>query len=304
VNTLLCNLLSSEQAIVLNPHLPVWFNPQWMNPVAALNKLTPKVLVCFKNDNPIAFLPFYEKTFITIRKALNPALVYYCPIVFITPDRKHSNREMLLEYEIIKQMGEFLSKRYNRVAINLSPELFDIRGFKDAGFSAKPQYTFCKDLTKTEDFFSDEMTKLRKAQKFEYEFVNNFDPERHLELLYQMYSRKKHPFSVDRNGMLLLLHSLNNAGMIEQYTINKNGIVVSSMLNLLDKGKTVYGWQAASEQEDMKNGVSLLMFWNMFKTLSERFEVYDLCGANVKGPSRLKAAMGAELKLFFQVIKN
>lgn len=304
MNTLLCRFLSPEQALSLNPNLPVWFNPLWMNPIAHNSKIIPKVLVCFKNDNPIAWLPFYEKCFMTLKKAYTPLLVYYCPLVFDFPDRKKTNRELLLEYEITFELGEALKKNYKRIHLNLNPGVYDVRGFKDAGLKAEPQYTFIKDLNNPAEFFPDEMTKLRKAQKHDYVFAKAFHPERHLDLLYQMYARKKHPFPIERDGLLKLLIDLYKAGFIEQYTISLRDTIVSSQLNIIDKGETVFGWQAATEPEALKNGVSILMFWNLFRCLSERYIIYDWCGANVKGPSRLKAAMGADLKLFFQIRKS
>jgi hypothetical protein len=227
VNTLLCRFLSPEQALALNPDLPVWFNPLWMNSNATLSKTTPKVLICIKNDNPIAFLPFYEKSFITLKKAFNPTLVYYSPLVLDTPERKNPNRELLLEYEITKEMGETLMRAYKRVLLNLNPGVFDVRGFKDAGLAAIPHYTFYKDLSNPEGFFTDEMTKLRKAQKNDYVFSKGFSPERHVDLLFQMYARKKHPFPVDKEGLLALIRDLYKAGLIEQYTISKQGKTVS-----------------------------------------------------------------------------
>lgn len=304
MNKLLCKILSPEQAINLNSDLPVWFNPKWMNPIAELYKITPKVLTCYKNDNPVAFLPYYEKSFLTLRKAFNPNVVYYSPLVYFIPERKNSNRELLLKYEISKLMGVTIKNEYKRILLNISPDVYDIRGFKDAGLVAIPQYTFIKDLTNHDAFFPDEMTKLRKAQKLDYTYSVSFHPEQHLDLLYRMYSRKEHPFSIDRTALLILIKKLHKECLIEQYTITKQDRIVSSMINILDKQNSVYGWQVASEPEDMKNGVSVLMFWNVFQSLSEKFNTYDWCGANIKETSRLKAAMGAELKLFFQIKKG
>ncbi len=275
-----------------------------MNSIAKLYKITPRVLTCYKNNNPVAYLPFYEKSFITIKKAYNPTMVYYCPVVFNFTERKNPNREMLLEYEITKTMGDALWSNYRKVLLNLNPELYDIRGFKDARFIVKPHYTFVKDLKTPEGFFIDEMTKLRKAQKNDYIFSKNYNPERLLDMLYKLYSRKKHSFPIERERLLTLINDLYKADLIEQHTIMKEGKVVSSMFNILNSGNTLVAWLTATEEEDLKNGVSLLMFWNLFQTYSDRYEFYDLCGANVKGPSRVKAGMGADLKLFFQISKG
>jgi hypothetical protein len=275
VNTLICRFLSPEQTKELSPDLPVWFEPFWMNPIASLFKITPKVLVCFKNDNPIAFLPFYEKSLLTVKKAYNPVLVYYCPLVFNIPPKKDANRELLLEYDITVLMGETLKRNYNRILLNLSPNVFDMRGFKDSGLTASPHYTFYINPEHSNNIFPDERTKLRKSLKEDYRFSKYFSPEKHLDLLYKMYSRKNHLFQVNKRDLVSLLIELNNSGLIEQFVIKKKDKIVSSLINIIDRENMAYGWQVASEPEDMQNGVSILMFWSIFKELSGRNMIFD-----------------------------
>lgn len=303
MNTILCNTVTPEQAYKLNPSLPFWLSPAWMNSLAALHKITPQVLVCSKNDNPAAFLPSYIKSFITLKKAYNPTLSYYSPLAFALPDRKQPNRELLLEYEITKAMGDFLHRNFQRVMLNLSPELYDIRGFKDAGLKVSPQYTFIRDLTVKTDFFSSEMKKLRSAEKEGFAFNSEFNPKRLLELVFGMYHRKRHPFPFDQDALLELLLKLHKAGLAEQYNVVKDDKIVSSIVILPGKEKICYGWLTASDTQFMQKGASLYLYRELFKVLADRFDAFDMCGANSRGPSRLKAALGAELKLFFQISK-
>lgn len=303
MNIIFCNTVTPEQAHKLNPSLPFWFDPVWMNSLAELHKLTPQVLVCCKNDNPAAFLPLYIKSFITLKKTYNPTLSYYSPLVFMLPDRKQPNRELLLEYEITKAMGDFLHKSFKRIILNLDPGVFDIRGFKDAGLKVNPHYTFVRDLTVQTDFFSSEQKKLRSAEKEGYEFNSEFNPGRLLELVYGMYNRKQHPFPFEQKDLLDLIRKLHKAGLVEQHNVVNDDRIVSSIMILPGTDKTCYGWLTASEQTQMQKGASLYLFRELFKVLSEKFESFDMCGANSRGPSRLKAALGAELKLFFQIGK-
>jgi hypothetical protein len=303
VNTILCKLVTPEQAISYNPSLPVWYNPVWMNALAKLHKIAPRVLICFKNDNPIAFLPLYEKRFVTLKKAYNPLLVYYSPLFFNLPERKKSNRNLLLEYEAVKCMADFLNATYKRVVLNLNPRQEDIRGFRDAGFKLLPQYTFIQDLTTDAEFFLGEEARLRKARTEGYNFSRKAKPEEHLELVYKMYQRKQHPFLSDRAALLKLIAELLEKGLVEQYNVWKDDLIVSSMLIIAAPGNTAYGWMTASNPQEMKKGASLFMFSELFKALAEQYVKFDMCGANSRGPSRLKAALGADLELFFQVVK-
>jgi hypothetical protein len=301
VSSILCSWGAAEQACKSNPALPFWFNPVWMNAIAELHQVTPKVLIASKKDNPIAFLPIYEKRLIAFKKAFNPVLAYYSPLHFELPDRKIPNRELLQEYEVMSEIGACLRSNYKRVLLNLAPNVSDIRGFRDAGMTASPQYTFIKDLTTGFEVHKNEMTTLRKAEKQGFTFDEEFNPEVHLDLVYGMYSRKGHPFRIKREALAGMIQILGKHDLLLQCNVRDGHKIVSSILILKDKGKICYAWLTGSEQEAMKSGASIFLFRELFGRLRKEYSYLDLCGGNSQGPSRLKAALGAELKLFFQI---
>jgi hypothetical protein len=285
----------------LNPELPFWFSPAWMNALAELHQVNPKVLIASKNDNPLAFLPVYEKRFITFKKAFNPVLAYYSPLIFNLPERKLPGRELLLEYDITTAAGAFLKANFKRVLLNLAPDTTDIRGFRDSGLTAVPQYTFIKDLSTGFAVHKNEMTTLRKAEKQGYTFDGEYNTVELLELVYGMYERKSHPFRVRRDALATMIAKLHEQGLVAQYNLKAGSRIVSSILILKNGGETCYAWLTGSEQEAMKNGASVLLFRELFNALQIDYRYLDLCGGNSAGPSRLKAALGADLKLFFQL---
>jgi len=274
-----------------------------MQELAELHQLTPVVLTASKNDNPLAFLPIYEKRLFAFRKAFNPVLVYYSPLYFTIPERKLPGRELQLEYELSMEMGAFLRGNYKKVLLNLNTDTLDVRGFKDAGLNAVPQYTFIRDLNASFEIHRNEMTTLRKAEKRGFTFDAEFCSESLLQLLYGMYERKSHPFRINRNKLAGLLSVISQNGILKQYNVRDNGRIVSSILVLADKGDTCYAWLAGADPDAMKDGASVFMYRELFSTLQKDFRYLDLCGANSKGPSRLKAALGADLKVFFQIAK-
>jgi hypothetical protein len=301
VSSIQCSWGAAEQALKLLPSLPFWFNPVWMNALAELHQITPRVLITHYNDNPVAFLPVYEKKLLTLRKAYNPVLAYYSPVLYITDDRKVPNRTLLLEYELAREMGAALKTSYRKILINLNPETYDIRGFRDAGLKATPQYTFIKDLETGFQVHKNEMTTLRKAEKQGFTFDADRCPERLLELVYGMYSRKSHPFRINRAKLGKLIKTMFDNNLVEQYNVRQGKDIVSSILILQDGGEVCYAWLTGSEPSAMQQGVNIYLFRELFNSLGKRFHHLDLCGANSQGPSRLKAALGAELKLFFQL---
>lgn len=298
-----CEIDSPEAGNAVYDARSVWLQPAWMNGFAELYDIKPRILYCFKEGNPVAILPFYEKRKLGFNKAYNPVLVYYSPVHLHLPDKKYPNHNLLLQYDIFQNMGDFLQANYKRVALNLNTQVYDIRAWKTAGFAVQPVYTFIQTLAAPVEFFQTEQRALRKSQNLGYSFDCNFVPDKLLELVYGMYERKKIPFNVPRNKHLTLLKTLHKAGLIEQYNVLKSGEIVSSMLIITSGGDTAFAWQTATNEEDMKSGAGLLMFWEVFQALKHRYTYLDLCGGNSGGPSRLKAALGAVLTLFFQITK-
>ncbi|MBM4399087.1 MAG: hypothetical protein FJ041_01985 [Candidatus Cloacimonetes bacterium] len=303
MSNLSCRIASPHEIDSAKVSLPVWYNPVWMQSIADLYGILPQILICSKDQRDIAYLPYYTKKLLTLKKAYNPVLVYYCPLIFIYEARKNLNRDLLFEYEIIKEMGGYLNKNYRRINLNLSPDIYDSRGFKDAGLTTKPLYTFTLDLKEDTLFFPDEMKKLRRAQKQDFSFDTVFELNGFLELLYSMYDRKTHTFPITRNDLKNLLLKLHEAEIIDQYNIRDGNGIVSSQIVLKEVGRKVYCWLAATEAAALNKGASILMYWQLFQHLKTDYQNCDLCGANSSGPARLKAALGAELKLFFQVSK-
>jgi hypothetical protein len=148
-----------------------------------------------------------------------------------------------------------------------------------------------------------EMRTLRKAEKHNFTFKSEFNPERLLEMMYGMYARKQHPFRVNREKLKALISTVYQNDFLKQYNIFDGDRIVSSLFILSDKGDTCYAWLAGTEPEAMKEGAGILIFRELFQELKKDFRYLDLCGANSKGPSRLKAALGAELKPFYQIVR-
>ena len=270
---------------------------------ADVNSSTPLVLACWKDAKPVACLPFYEKKRLQLLMAYNAVSVYYSPVVFRLTDRILPNHNLLLQYEITGCMGKFLKQRYFRINLNLLPDVYDTRGFREAGIDVVPLYTYIKQLRNPIPFFNHEMTSLRKARKQEYDYNVEYRSGVLPDLLYRMFARKDLPFNIAKCKLHFLLDSLVEAGLVEQHNLISHDRIVSSCIIITGIGNTAYAMATASEPEDMKAGASILLYSHIFDNLAKRYLYLDLCGANSFGPSRLKAAMGAELKVFFRLSK-
>lgn len=299
-----CRFLAPEQLPLPAQDLPVWFNPEFMAAIAALFNIKPMVCLCCDGDNPVALLPFYEKSKLGLKQAYNPLLVYYSPLNILLPVRKHNNRTQLQTYEIGQAMAETLKKNYWRVLLNLTPDTLDIRCFQAAGFSVQTRYTYWMHLQSEPEFFPPEQRAIRKAEKAGFGFIEEYVPEAFLDMLSSLYERKQHPFPIGRIAHLELLDRLHAHNLIKQYNVRDETRVIGSILVIPDKNGRIYGWQSATQTQAQKSGASIFLYSQLFNLLKSDYRIMDLCGANAQGPSRLKAALGAELKVFFQIRKH
>ncbi len=281
--------------------LSVWFDPLWMNQIAEINQQKALYLIVEKNGNIQAACPLYTRKILWQSQANSPILNFYSPIMFFLPVRKYPNEIMLQKLEITHRMADFLKTNFNVVRLTFNPEIEDMRGFQQNGFHAIPVYTFILNLLQPLNFFKNEKTTLRKAQTFNWEFNEDFRPGEFLDLLYLMYKRKAKELKVNKQEHENLLKKLHTYGMISQYNITNSSEILSANIVLHDNGLTAYDWQTATRKDAMNQGASILLFDKMFTTLKEKYHYLDLCGATAPGPSRLKAALGAELTQIFQI---
>ncbi len=295
-----CRFLSLDDLGDLGENLPIWCNPQWMNQISELYQIKPCILVCEMNEQPAGYLPMYEKSRYLLRKIYSPVLAYYNPLIFHLEEKKCPNRNLLLEKEMSQQIGKYLRKNYSAVSLNLQPRYMDVRGFSAAGYRIDVLYTYLINLEKEIIFFKNEMTSLRKAQKAGYRFGEGFSPEAALTLIYGVYQRKRHPFDADKAKLLKTIENLYQANLMRQYNLYAKDKIISSIFLLLN-GQNVYAWLMGTEASALKNGAAIMLFWDLFHHLQDKYKTLDLCGGNSTGPSRVKAAVGAELMPFYRV---
>jgi hypothetical protein len=114
--------------------------------------------------------------------------------------------------------------------------------------------------------------------------------------------RQERTLNIPRDKHLKLLHELNKDGILIQVNASHDNKVISSLLILNDvANKTLYAWQNGADPEYFSTGVAILVHDEVIKRYRTDYLLYDLCGANLQSVSRFKAAIGAELRLFFRL---
>ncbi|MBN2830294.1 MAG: GNAT family N-acetyltransferase [Candidatus Cloacimonetes bacterium] len=284
--------------------LPLYANRTFCQAIADLHNIELSYLIVYNSGELWALMPMFEKTRYGIRQLITPILSYYNPIVWLLPEQQRPNKNLLHKLEITSIISDYLIENYRIMNINLSPETYDVRSFQNAGITAKPMFTFLYNLSPDYEpnFFAKEGTSLRKAQRMGIEIREEFLPDQFISLLEKTNERQERTFNISREKHLRLLKTLSDAGMMIQLNAFYNDSLISSLLILNDtENKALYAWQNGTNPEYLHSGVAIFLHYHAIMKYKESYLLYDLCGANHPGISRFKAAIGAELKLFFRL---
>ena len=293
--------LAAPSAEALPEGLPLWLRPELMAAVSALHGVEGKHLVVYKGEELLAMLPVYEKKRLGRLGIVSPTGSYYQGMHFFWEQGSTPTRRIMETQEICASVAKWLLKHYKHIRINLCTHNTDVRGFTWNGFTAKPLYTFEHKLGEPLKPQRDEREKLKRAEKQGYNFGESLDANTFIDMSKAMYDRKSHTSGLDLPGLKDYIGSLNKAGILKQFNVLRDVKVVSTNLLLADEGWAAYTILRASEPAEMKLGVSTWHSMKLVESLQGRYRVLDFCGGNVPAVARFKAALGLELKLFFQI---
>ncbi len=272
-----------------------------MQAVEKLHNLEARQLKVFKGDQLIALLPVYEKKLLGYKGLACPAGSYYQGLNLWLEDSSPAPRKLLDTLQITQTLAEYLKSHYHRIQLNLSPETQDIRGFTWSMLKAKPLYTFVSATEVQLKPLPDERKKINLAVSKGYEFSWELDLDAFFALFKAMNARKQRSLGFTYPGFRLFLEELSQAGIMRQGNLEKNGKIISSNI-LLKDGNKAYTVFRATDNEALKTGASSLHSLRLLEyAKAEGITDMDFCGGNVKEVARFKAALGLELKPFYQI---
>lgn len=272
-----------------------------MQAVAELHNRESFHLKCFKGDELVAVLPMYENKMLGYRALVSPSTSYYQGLNLWLPDNINPSRLLLEKLHITELIAQYLKTRYKRIHFNLTPDFTDVRSFTWAGLKAKPLYTFYSCLQGEEKTLSDESKKLSKALRHGYTFAQEFLPKEFIRLTKDLNSKKGINLGVSFTKLEAFITKLHAAGLLRQYNVYEGNSVVSSNILLAATNGMAYTVLLATADDAMKNGASTMHSLKLLDILKGEFSFLDFCGANVQDVARFKAALGLELRVFYQI---
>lgn len=259
-------------------------------------------LLCHKGKELVAAMPLYEKKSLGIRRLIIPMSAYYQGLWFFWPSGRKENRILLDELKISERVAAFLRNRYKRIHLNLSIHNYDVRGFDWAGFKARPLYTFIQDLSHPFAPLKDEREKIRRASKQDMTLEKDFQPEQFIWMLKELYRRKNKRLGVSWERFGIWMERLHAKELLHQYNLRRGDEIISSNLMLASAtDDTAYSIMRCTTDVGLKQGASTLHSGLLVEKLKGSFRFVDFCGANYPEVARFKAALGFDLRVFFQL---
>lgn len=280
---------------------PLWLNPTLLKAVSDLDQVEASYLCCYKGDVLKAVMPLYEKKSLGIKRVVAPLGSYYQGVWWQETQAQATARVLLDRLNICSELANFLKSHYKRINCNLHPHNTDVRGFTWNQLKAVPLYTFVHDLAEPVSLLKDERIKQKRAQERGYEFVEKFEPELFVDRLKDLYQRKQHSSGLNYTRLKNWLGTLHQAGLLHQFNLMREGRIASSNILLSADGELAYSVMRTTAPEEMKNGASTLHSLMLVESLKQRYHKIDFCGGNQPEVARFKAALGFELKIFFQL---
>ncbi|HNX00977.1 MAG TPA: GNAT family N-acetyltransferase [Candidatus Cloacimonadota bacterium] len=286
---------------------PLHSQPDFMNTFAKAYQLDSGCLVAYDEDEPAGFLPIFIRKKFGLSSVVNPQLYYYHHITFKLETGMHPNRMMQRKLDICRELSAFMKKNFQKIFMNLAPSVCDVRGFTWSKLQAVPLYTFLIPLKTIDpsDYFKNERNLLNKAARDGVRIEEGKNIAEFLRLMRMTVHRQKIMFAISEDSHVQLLEELFNHGFVRQFNAYINDKIVATFLILMDKSlDTVYAWQHYTDPSHFSSGVSPFFMDRLFHLLKDEFSIFDYCGANHPAISRYKAAMGADLHLFFRIQGN
>jgi len=89
---------------------------------------------------------------------------------------------------------------------------------------------------------------------------------------------------------------------ITQYNAKMDGLVKSSRIVVRSENeKKIYDFLSASDPDSLSSGINSLLVDKIIMDFKNKYNQYDLCGANIESIARFKSGFGGDLKQFFQI---
>lgn len=302
-----------DSSINLSEDATVFHQFAWLKAAEEHSQMKLLPLVIYKGTKLVCLCPLFSGNKFGVKVLLSRpdscGIPFLGPILIIPASNRY-NYERTYN-EILDEIISFSKKiGYDYFSIIHTPEIKDIRSYKNKGFTINPCYTYIFNLQKGQDwilgnFHTTARRELKKANNNEQLSISK-DPAnayKIIDILKLRYAEQGLKFGITKSYFNYLISSSikNNIEVIS--AVHQDRLIAGDIV-LVYKEKA-YSWLVTINKQEKIAGVGELIHWEKVKELIQRgISSYDFVGANTPHISKHKSRYGADLIPYFEVYKT
>lgn len=271
-----------------------------------------RAYVGYKGQEPVGLFPVFELSKGPFAAAFSPSpnlkIPYLGPALVPSPGikrRKLELRNKNFVEAVLSRIEADIRPRYSQV--RTAPSYTDDRPFLWEGYETSNRYTYCVDLTQSEEdlveaFSKDARRNVRTDEAYEVHQGDVADVKRVLKSVRERHDEQDIDLSISGAFPADLFRRLPDECMTV-HVCTQNGTFRGGEITLQDD-ETVYGWLAAGDHSgDLP--VNDLVTWHVMReSKREGYGTYDMIGANNPRLSSYKSKFGPELESYSKLTKK
>lgn len=255
-------------------------------------------------------------------------LVIYSGILFRNDVTQKEVKARSERFEVMELIIDFLTSKYERIEMALSPQVEDMRPFLWHNYGSKNQsdiftlhlrYTSYIDISELKQFDNEEDTDLfknldtlrqrniRKARKENSYTVEELNIELFLQFYKELMHKQNENVSNEKlNNMRTVINNCvesKNAVMLATKN-GKNEIIYLTVFSY-DKYRAYYLFGAGNSNAT-ENYKGTICFWDGFINLAKNYNIKIVDMEGVNSPSRgwFKLSFGGKLLSYYEIVKG
>ncbi len=281
----------------------VYSSPAWLAIIKKHFNLQPYYLECRIPSRVLAYFVVFEQLQYGHPRLVCPPLQFYQAINYSYTPRDCHNKNQELNYHIDKAIAEFIKQKWGEISIQLTPKHLDVRAYLQAGFHARPLYTYLlnKNTHSFHNYYKKTKASIRKANELGYRFDTDICPSALIDLNKETFKRQSKDFPLTYPDYQKLIEDIVKNDLLVQCNARINGQIVSA-LAFIKNGDSLIAYSFGTHHDWLKKGAAGWLFHEAFEYLfASGTQEIDITGANIESIAKFKASFGSQLSLFFRI---
>lgn len=285
------------------PSGSIYATPEYLDALCEATGGRFRILAAHRGDELLGGVALYEESSRFGPSVSTRLLLQYNGVVLRTHGSAYPSQRTARGLEQTTALCRALDDAgYSRLSLKCRPPFTDARAFLQAGWSARPTYTYEVSLADLEAAWGRVEQNLRRlVKRGEREGLtvsddDDFDSFFRMHL--ETHERKGAALYLPEPGFRRYFERLRARGLCRLYHARRtDGRSIATVLVLTGAHPVTHTVSAAADGEFLKMGASAFLRWKVFEDLSRRgFAANDLTDASLNPVTHFKAQLGGDLR--------